>query len=140
VGPKVVVDGVVRAAGGILTRLADDVVEVVVVHRPKHSDWSFPKGHLQPGETDLDAALREVEEETGVAAEALDAIGEIRYTVDETPKAVRYWIMRPIDHGSPFAPDNEVDEVRWVSVEEAGALLTHQSDIGLLTRISGLVG
>jgi 8-oxo-dGTP diphosphatase len=140
VGPKVVADGVVRAAGGVLTRVADDVVEVVVVHRPKHADWSFPKGHLHPGETDVDAALREVEEETGVAAEALDVIGEVRYTVDGRPKAVRYWHMRPVDDASPFDPDDEVDEVRWVSVEVAGALLTHQSDIGLLPRISGLLG
>jgi 8-oxo-(d)GTP phosphatase len=140
VGPKVVLDGVVRAAGGLVTRAADGVVEVVVVHRPKHADWSFPKGHVHPGETDVEGALREVEEETGLAAEVLEELDEVRYLIDGGTKAVRYWIMRPLDERSPFDPDDEVDEVRWVPIDEAAALLTHPSDRGLLPLIAGLVG
>jgi 8-oxo-dGTP diphosphatase len=136
VGSKVVVDGVVRAAGGLVTRVADDSLEVLVVHRPKHSDWSFPKGHLHPGETDVDGALREVEEETGIAAEALEELAEVSYVVDGSPKAVRYWVMRPIDDRLPFDPDDEVDEVRWVPIDEAASLLTHALDRALLPRLA----
>jgi 8-oxo-dGTP diphosphatase len=134
--PKVFVDGVVRAAGGLVTRVSGDQLEVIVVHRPRHSDWSFPKGHLHPGETDLDAALREVEEETGIRAEATQELDEVRYVVDGAPKAVRYWIMRPIDDRAPFDPDDEVDEVRWATLDEAAAMLTHSADRGLLSRVA----
>jgi 8-oxo-dGTP diphosphatase len=135
VGSKVVVDGVIRAAGGLVARVADGRVEVIVVHRPKHSDWSFPKGHLHPGEADVDAALREVEEETGIAAEALEELDEVRYSVDGVPKAVRYWVMRPIDDRSPFDPDDEVDEVCWAPLDQAAAMLTHAADRRLLSRL-----
>ena len=69
-------DGVVRAAGGVVSRRNErGEVEVLLVHRPHHGDWSFPKGKLEPGETDEECALREVWEETGLRCRLGHAIG-----------------------------------------------------------------
>ncbi|HKY13582.1 MAG TPA: NUDIX hydrolase [Microthrixaceae bacterium] len=135
---RVVVDGVVRAAGGVVCRPGPDGTEVLVVHRPRRHDWSFPKGHLQPGENDQTAALREVEEETGHRCRPVRELGETRYLVDGRPKAVRYWLMHP-DLGpdgsaSDGCPDgDEVDETRWIPVIDALDLLTHALDRDLLS-------
>ena len=115
----------VRAAGGIVV----DGGRVLLVHRPKYDDWSLPKGKLEPGESWEEAALREVEEETGIACELTGYAGTTRYEVDRAPKEVRYYLMRPV--GEALA-QNEVDEVRWVELSEAGLLLTHERDRLLL--------
>ncbi len=85
---------VVQAAGGLVVRRQHGGLEIAVVHRPVHQDWSFPKGKLEEGETFELAALREVEEETGLACRLLRFIGHTEY-VDRKgrPKAVAYWVM-----------------------------------------------
>ena len=89
---------VVRAAGGLVTREVGDGVEVLVVHRPRYDDWSFPKGKLDAGERDEDAAVREVEEETGFRCRLLDELGYRRYRDRKRrPKQVRYWRMEVTD-------------------------------------------
>jgi 8-oxo-dGTP pyrophosphatase MutT (NUDIX family) len=119
---------VIRAAGGLVTRDG----RVLVVHRPKYDDWSFPKGKLEAGESWADAALREVEEETALTAELGDEIGSTHYEVGGEPKEVRYFRMTA--DGEALA-QNEVDEVRWVTQEEAQALLSHSYDRELLSRL-----
>jgi 8-oxo-dGTP pyrophosphatase MutT (NUDIX family) len=123
----------VRAAGGLVTR-RDDAgrTEVLLVHRPKYDDWSFPKGKLDPGETDEDAAVREVEEETGVRGELKEELGVRRYTDRHgRPKEVRYWRMEPRS-SSEFVPNDEVDALRWLAVDEAATLLSYEGDRRLL--------
>jgi 8-oxo-dGTP diphosphatase len=121
---------VVRAAGGVVWRAvdgADDEVEVLLVHRPKYDDWSLPKGKCDPGETDEDAAAREVLEETGLRCRLGTELIESHYEDGRgRPKVVRYWMMVPID--GQFAVNDEVDEVRWVSTAEARARLTYERD------------
>lgn len=121
----------VRAAGGVVWRPAADGVEVVVVHRPKYDDWTLPKGKADPGEEDEDCALREVREETGLRCVLGDYVGETSYR-DRfgRPKVARYWAMRPVS-GSFHATD-EVDELRWVTVDEATGLLSYARDVELL--------
>ncbi len=127
----------IRAAGGIVHRQGDDGTEVLVVHRPKYSDWSLPKGKLDPGETLEQAALREVEEETGWRCTLGDHIGKNEYRDrDGRSKRVDWWLMEPID--GEFAPNDEVDEIRWVPVASARELLTHEDDYGLI-EAAGLV-
>lgn len=104
---------------------------VAVVHRPRHADWSLPKGKLDRGETFEEAALREVQEETGVVAALGEELPEVRYEVRGRPKVVRWWRMEVVEEG-PFAADDEVDELRWCTLEEARALLTYDHDRDLL--------
>ena len=125
----------VRAAGGIVWRQGPRGIEVVLVHRPAYDDWSFPKGKLHDGESELDAALREVEEEIGVRCRAGSDLGTLSY-VDERmrPKTVRYWAMT-LGGGDAIAAANEIDEARWVDATDAGSILTYQHDRDLLERV-----
>jgi 8-oxo-dGTP diphosphatase len=116
---------VVSAAGGVIVRDGG----VLLVHRSRYGDWSFPKGKLEVGETWEDGALREVEEETGLSCSLGEEVGRTHYSVDDGPKEVRYFRMTA--DGEARA-QNEVDEVRWVPFEEARALLTHERDRQLL--------
>jgi 8-oxo-dGTP pyrophosphatase MutT (NUDIX family) len=125
----------VRAAGGVVRRRREDgTEEVLVVHRPAYDDWTFPKGKLEAGEREQDAALREVEEETGLRCRLDGELATTRYRDSRgRPKTVRYWSMTPI--GGRLAADNEVDEVRFVSFAEAGELLTYPRDADLVAQL-----
>jgi len=120
----------VRAAGGLVVREG----MVLLVHRPKYDDWSFPKDKCDDGESDEACALREVEEETGLRCELLDEIGQTDYIdAKGRPKTVRYWRMSAVD--GEFTPHGEVDEIRWESTESAAHLLSWSRDLPLLERL-----
>jgi 8-oxo-dGTP diphosphatase len=127
---------VIRAAGGIVARAGlDGAPELLLVHRPAYDDWTFPKGKADAGESDEACALREVEEETGLACELVESLGETSYVdAKGRPKTVRYFSMRPL--GGSFAPHDEVDEIRWLSVGQARSLLTYGRDRELLDRFA----
>jgi 8-oxo-dGTP diphosphatase len=104
---------------------------VAIVHRPKYDDWTFPKGKLDAGETFEDAALREVREETGLECELGEELEPTRYHDRHgRPKVVRWWTMTPVS--GEFEPNREVDELRWVTEDEARGLLTYERDQQLL--------
>ena len=129
----------VRAAGGVLWRPTTcGRLEVVVVHRPRYDDWSLPKGKLEPGESDEDAAVREVEEETGVVGRLGPELVATTY-IDRSgrTKRVRYWAMTAVA-GSP-AGANEVDEARWVPLDRARSLLSYERDIDVLDALPAAV-
>jgi 8-oxo-dGTP diphosphatase len=129
----------VRAAGGIVVREGSNGPEMLVVHRPKYGDWTFPKGKIEAGESDEDCALREVEEETGLRCALREELPSTSYTDSHgRPKRVRYWLMDPI--GGELAFRHEVDEARWVSPDEARRLLTYDRDLALLRSLSALAG
>jgi 8-oxo-(d)GTP phosphatase len=128
----------VRAAGGVVWRLAQGAVEVCVVHRPRYDDWSLPKGKLEPGEHPLLAAVREVAEEANVRAVPQVRLPQVRYAMrDGTPKAVDYWSMRAVDTGG-FQLHTEVDAVRWLPVDAAIALVTYAHDVRVLRDFAAL--
>ena len=126
----------VQAAGGMVwRRRPDGPLEVLLVHRPKYDDWSFPKGKLAPGESFLHAAVREVLEETGQRCTVGPELATIRYHDHEgRPKVVRYWAMEA--EGGAFDPNHEVDEVRWVPLDEAPAVLTYDHDRSVLAAFA----
>jgi 8-oxo-dGTP diphosphatase len=123
-------DGVVRAAGGVVVRDG----RLLLVHRPKYDDWTLPKGKCEPGESDEACAVREVEEETGLVCELGTELLSTHYTDSRgRPKRVRWWLMSPVS--GEFTPTNEVDEIRWLTREEAAALLSYGRDQALLDAV-----
>jgi 8-oxo-dGTP diphosphatase len=130
---------VVRAAGGVVRRESErDGVQVLVIHRPRHDDWSLPKGKLDPGEDWEGAARREVEEETGLRCRLVRPVGETRYhDAKGRPKVVRYWLMDLAENqnGTGFTPNREVDEVRWCTPVEAAELLSYEHDRLLVAEV-----
>ncbi|HYN49659.1 MAG TPA: NUDIX hydrolase [Thermoleophilaceae bacterium] len=117
----------VRAAGGVVTR--DGLV--ALVHRPRYDDWTLPKGKLDPGESFEDAALREIDEETGLRARLVRELPAVNYEVRGRPKVVRYWLME-VESDPGFVPNDEVDELRWLGPSEASALLSYDRDRDVL--------
>jgi 8-oxo-dGTP pyrophosphatase MutT (NUDIX family) len=119
----------IHAAGGVVL---DSQGRVAIVHRPRYDDWSLPKGKLDPGESFEQAALREVEEETGLRARLVRELPSVEYRDNkDRPKIVRYWLME-VEHDPGFVPNDEVDELRWVDPEEALGLLTYDRDRDVL--------
>jgi 8-oxo-dGTP diphosphatase len=118
---------VIRAAGGVVVRDVNGVLEVVVVHRPAYDDWTLPKGKAHRGESDEACALREVEEETGLRCErGRELAGSSYRDAADREKIVRYWLMRPV--GEVLRPTREVDEARWVPYDEAERILSYERD------------
>jgi 8-oxo-dGTP pyrophosphatase MutT (NUDIX family) len=122
----------VRAAGAVLVHDG----RIALVHRPRYDDWSLPKGKLEPGEDDLEAAHREVLEETGRHGRVTADLGTIEYEVTRhgrtLPKTVRYYLM--VDEGGSFAPHHEVDDLRWLPPGEAREQLSYDRDRVVLDR------
>jgi 8-oxo-dGTP diphosphatase len=127
----------VRAGGGAVWRRGDAGLEVVVVHRPHYDDWSLPKGKVDPGETDEDAARREVQEEAGVEVDLGPELPAVHY-IDHKgrPKVARYWAMT-VRSGTVGA-DNEIDRAEWLPWAEARALLSYERDHPVLDRLAEL--
>jgi 8-oxo-dGTP pyrophosphatase MutT (NUDIX family) len=117
----------IDAAGGVVVRNG----EVALVHRPRYDDWTLPKGKVDRGESYEEAAVREVEEETGVRARLVRELPSTNYRVSGRPKVVRYWLM-DVEHEGPFTPNDETDQLRWVSPDEALRLLTYDRDRDVL--------
>jgi 8-oxo-dGTP pyrophosphatase MutT (NUDIX family)/phosphohistidine phosphatase SixA len=132
------VAALVRAAGGVVWRRSGAGPEVCLVHRPRYDDWSLPKGKLDAGEHPLAAAVREVEEETAVRAAPQIRLSPARYsTRDGSPKTVDYWSMRVVG-ADEFRPNNEVDEVRWVTPAAATELASYPHDRQVLAEFAAL--
>ena len=125
----------IQAAGGLVWRGG----RLAVIHRPKHRDWSLPKGKLEPGETFPDAALREVAEETGCRARLGEFAGYTLYRVKRRPKLVLFWHMF-VEDACRFEPNGEVDRLEWLRPSEALAKLNHDVERRLLRSALGTGG
>ena len=124
-----------EAAGAVVRRNGG----VMIVHRPKYDDWTFPKGKLEEGESFEQAAVREVEEESGWRGELARELEPSRYTDDEgRTKVVRWWEMWARERGQ-WQPTDEVDDVLWVPLSEVDSLLTYESDRTLAAAVRALV-
>jgi len=118
----------VRAAGGVVYRqLPLTGMEIACIYRERRGDWTFPKGKLEDGETFVEAALREVREETGLECIIERFIGVTNYTHRKgQPKIVAYYLM--VAKEGEFAPNDEVDELRWLPVDQVRENLTWDRD------------
>ena len=125
----------VSAAGGVIRRNGPrGPTRVAVVHRPGYDDWSFPKGKVDRGETLEQTALREVEEETGLRCRLVAPLGCTAYADQKgRDKVACYWLMDVL--GGRFRAGSEIDEVRWVTIDEALDLLSYRRDRALLRAL-----
>lgn len=120
---------IISAAGVVLLRNN----EVLLVHRPRYDDWSFPKGKVDGAELLPLTAVRECDEETGFLAVLGPNIGLDRYDIPEGEKEVHYWRAH-VREDLGFAPDEEVDKVAWVPVDQVATHLTYPQDLEFLQR------
>jgi 8-oxo-dGTP diphosphatase len=125
------------AAGAVVVRKGP---EVLLVHRPKYDDWSFPKGKLDPGEHPTTAAVREVAEETGLDVRLGLPLRRQAYDVRNglhRHKLVHYWVarVRGDDDVSTYLTNDEIDEVAWVPLEEAAGRLSYERDRRTLDEV-----
>ncbi len=107
-------------------------VEVLVAHRPRYDDWTFPKGKPEAGEDLTVTAVREIAEETGLRVRLGHPLPDTSYRIADGPKVVSYWSARTVGPELEFEPNHEVDEVRWLRLGEARTLLTYKHDVELL--------
>jgi 8-oxo-dGTP pyrophosphatase MutT (NUDIX family) len=125
------------SAGGVVHRVRDGQVEIVLVHRISPPLWALPKGTPDAGETLAETALRETREETGLDVALDGELGAIRYFFvrgsTRFNKTVHFYLMRPVG-GSTDDHDSEFDEVRWFGADEALALMTHRTEREVVER------
>jgi len=121
----------IEAAGGVVEQ--DGLI--AVVHRPRYDDWSLPKGKLDKNESSERAALREVQEETGLSCQLIEELEPVSYTDNRgRPKNVRYWRMKVLS--GEFEVNDEVDELRWLSRADALELLSYEHDCELVAALA----
>jgi 8-oxo-(d)GTP phosphatase len=128
----------VVAAGAVVVRKGPRHREVLLVHRPKYDDWSFPKGKQEPDEHVTATAVREVLEETGVEIRLDRPLPDQRYAIaGDRRKRVHYWVGRVLgdDDVAAYPANDEVDDLGWFSLDKAAARLTHPNDLALLDEV-----
>lgn len=125
------------AAGGVLWRPRDnDGVEIGVIHRPRYDDWTLPKGKLEPDETLVMTAAREIGEETGYRVRLGRHLRDVAYDISSGHKRVRYWSAQAAD--GAFVENHEVDTMEWLGVEAADRLLSYSQDRRVLREFTRL--
>ena len=127
---------VILAAGGVICRLNDEhAYEVLLVHRPRYDDWSWPKGKCEPGESLADCAIREVEEETGIRTEVGHVLCVLTY-LDQSrrTKTVTYFTLTIVAI-SEHQPDDEIDRLAWVRLQDVDQWLTNSDDAQVTTAL-----
>jgi 8-oxo-dGTP pyrophosphatase MutT (NUDIX family) len=134
-GPKPIL-----AAGGVLLGTGDNRGKIAIVRRRRYpGEVSLPKGKLQHGEEPIDAALREVREETGYQVKVREYAGTTHYFVGTVPKSVSYFVMEPKGEGDRSPEDaEEIESVEWMAPEEAVRVLTHRDDRDLIAALFAL--
>ncbi len=123
------------AAGGIVWKETPEGRRVAVIHRSRYGDWSLPKGKLIGNESWEEAAIREVKEETGCDVRITGYAGSASYVSKGNPKIVLFFTMEVVSE-SALTDFSEVQEVLWLSPEEALKKLDYERDRELLSKIS----
>ncbi len=128
---------VIKAAGGILQRSTPRGDEVMVVYRKRHQDWVLPRGKVKDGESFQEAAMREVQDETGCSCRIGNYLGTISYSDNGVPKVVLFWKMTLVeDKGARNS--EEIGEALWLQMPAAIERLTHAQEKALVSRIGSL--
>jgi 8-oxo-dGTP diphosphatase len=128
---------VIKAAGGILQRSTPRGDEVMVVYRKRHQDWTLPRGKVKDGESFQEAAMREVEDETGCSCRIGNYLGTISYSDNGVPKVVLFWKMTLVEEKGS-RNNEQIGEALWLQVPAAIERLTHAQEKALLSRVGSL--
>ncbi len=132
-------DQIILAAGGVLWRInGSRELEIALIHRPRYNDWTLPKGKVDLGESLIQAAFREILEETNIKTRFGRYLGHVEYQVATGLKQVHYWSARAISPISDFIANEEVDEILWLSAKDAKQKLTRESDQRILEKFRAL--
>jgi 8-oxo-dGTP pyrophosphatase MutT (NUDIX family) len=130
------------SAGGVVHRIVDGRIQIALVHRRAPVLWALPKGTPDSGETIEETALRETREETGLEVVVDQPLRSIRYFfvrgTTRFHKTVHFFLMRAVG-GSLEAHDAEFDEVRWVDLPEALALMSHATERSVVEEAASLI-
>jgi 8-oxo-dGTP pyrophosphatase MutT (NUDIX family)/phosphohistidine phosphatase SixA len=133
----------VYAAGGVVWRVVDGKVRVLLIHRTKYRDITLPKGKVDPGETLAETAVREIREETGIRVRLGPPVGVSTYRLpSKRDKIVHYWAAEATDaaiRASSFVPNKEIAALDWVSVKKAHTLLSYPVDLEILEEFCRLL-
>ncbi|MFE7844175.1 NUDIX domain-containing protein [Microbacterium sp. NPDC057407] len=133
----------VYAAGGVVWRIVDDKLHVLLIHRTKYRDVTLPKGKVDPGEMLAETAAREIFEETGIRVALGVPVGVSRYRLpSKRTKIVHYWAAEATEaaiRASAFVPNKEIAALEWVSVKKARSRLSYPVDIEILDNFHRLV-
>lgn len=118
-------------AGAVALRRVGDGLEVLLI-RPRSGaqEWLLPKGHIDPGESPEEAAVRELREETGVEGRLLGSAGDAAFRQDGVPAVCRFFAVEAVREGRA----EEAREARWFPAAEAVRALTFQDQAGVLRR------
>lgn len=128
-------EDIIRAAGCVVYRDGTSGPEVLVVHRPRYDDWDLPKGKREPGESDLECAVRETKEESGYEGAIERELASDTYRVRGRDKLVRWYLMRCT--GGEFEPNDEVDQVQWLTPDQAREILSYGHARSLVDVVDG---
>jgi 8-oxo-dGTP diphosphatase len=124
----------ILAAGAVLWRKSEKKkIEVIIIHRPKYDDWTFPKGKAEVGEPLIACAYREVLEETNIETAFGPYLGEVEYLTNDGKKKVSFWSAKVIKE-KEFNSNAEVDQLKWVEVTKVKELLTLDTDRKILEQ------
>jgi 8-oxo-(d)GTP phosphatase len=124
----------ILAAGAVLWRKSEkQKIEVLIIHRPKYDDWTFPKGKAEIGEPLIACAYREVLEETNIETAFGPYLGEVEYLTNDGKKKVSFWSAKVVKE-KEFNPNAEVDQLKWVEVTKVKEMLTLDTDIKILEQ------
>lgn len=133
----------VYAAGGVVWRLVEDKLKVLVIHRTAYVDVTLPKGKVDPGEALAETAVREIREETGIHVSLGVPVGVSRYRMpNKRTKIVHYWAAEATDAAlrvSTFVPNKEVAALEWLSLNKARKKLSYPVDLEILENFAALV-
>jgi len=136
-------DRAVYAAGGLVWRVVEDKLRILLIHRTKYRDVTLPKGKVDPGEMLAETAVREIFEETGIRVSLGAPVGVSRYTMaNRKQKVVHYWAAEATEdavRASVFVPNREIAALEWVSVKKARARLSYPVDVEILDAFAKLV-
>ncbi len=131
-------EAAVFAAGGVVWRVVDGKLRILVIHRTAYADVTLPKGKVDPGETLAETAVREIFEETGIAVHLGIPVGVSRYRMAKgRQKIVHYWAAEATDkaiRASAFVPNKEIAAIEWVSPRKARGYLSYPVDVEILDQ------